>query len=196
MKNETLDSIDSSLINTGHFLKEILDNASKKECLQAFVDCQDIIKWLRMSTKSNYCCKWLRILIESYYYCCNQHFQSGPLQYVYIYIYTYMTLCLLLIVSGVNDIQGFVTVALATAAGGEDDLASDKLSHLRNVGSGFASLIYDMSTSDGCVELMQRCTSLWDSLMKIPDLPKLLVCTCIVCIYTLLSRILWFPNCR
>ena len=108
-----------------------------------------------------------------------------------------MTLCLLLIVSGVNDIQGFVTVALATAAGGEDDLASDKLSHLRNVGSGFASLIYDMSTSDGCVELMQRCTSLWDSLMKIPDLPKLLVCTLYVYIYpTLLSRILWFPNCR
>ena len=72
MKNETLNSIDSSLIKTGHFLKEILDNASRKECLQAFVDCQDIIKWLRTSTKSNYCCKWLRILIESYY-CFRSH---------------------------------------------------------------------------------------------------------------------------
>ncbi len=71
-----------------------------------------------------------------------------------------------------------MTVALATAAGGEDDLASDKLSHLRNVGNGFASLIYDILPSDGYVQLMERCTSLWDSLVKIPNLPKLLVCIC------------------
>ena len=77
-----------------------------------------------------------------------------------------------------------MTVALATAAGGEDDLASDKLSHLRNVGNGFASLIYDILPSDGYVELMERCTSLWDSLTKIPNLPKLLVCTAYVYHFT------------
>ena len=87
-----------------------------------------------------------------------------------------MFLIAFFLLSGVNDIQGFVTVALATAAGGEGDLASVKLSHLKNVGRGFAALIYDVSTSDGYVELVHRCKSLWDSLAKIPKLPKLLVC--------------------
>ena len=68
-----------------------------------------------------------------------------------------------------------MTVALATAAGGEGDLATSKLSSLRNVGSGFASLIYDVPETAGYTELMQRCTSLWDSLKKIPKLPMFLV---------------------
>ncbi len=83
-------------------------------------------------------------------------------------------LCMILF-SGVNDIQGFVTVALATAAGGEDDLASDKLSHLRTVGSGYASLIYEVKESDGYKKLKDRCKSLWDALEKNGNLPELLV---------------------
>ena len=74
-----------------------------------------------------------------------------------------------------NDIQGFVTVALATAAGGEGDLAHDRLSHLRTVCSGFASLIYHIRETDGYMQLMEGCKSLWKALEKNPNLPKLLV---------------------
>ena len=78
--------------------------------------------------------------------------------------------------SGVNDIQGFVTLALATAAGGEGDLAHDKLSHLRTVGSGYASLIYIKGRErDDYKMLMERCTSLWEALDKNHHLPELLV---------------------
>ena len=75
----------------------------------------------------------------------------------------------------VSEIQNFVTVALATAAGGEDDLAHDKLSHLRTVGSGFASLIYNISDQDGYKQLEVKCKSLWEALEDNPRLPKLLV---------------------
>ncbi len=68
-----------------------------------------------------------------------------------------------------------MTVALATAAGGEGDLASDKLSHLRTVGSGFASLIYEVKESDDYQKLKDRCKSLWEALVKNRNLPELLV---------------------
>ncbi len=66
-------------------------------------------------------------------------------------------------------------VALTTAAGGEGDLASDRLSNLRTVGSGFASLIYEVNESDGYRVLQERCISLWDALEKNRNLPQLLV---------------------
>ena len=75
-----------------------------------------------------------------------------------------------------NDVQGFVTIALATAAGGEGDYASDNLSRLRTVASGFASLVYEVKESDGCMQLMERCKSLWEALKKNHNLPELLVC--------------------
>ena len=66
-------------------------------------------------------------------------------------------------------------MALATAAGGEGDLSHDKLSHLRTVGSGFASLIYNFPEDAGFFELKNACTSVWDALDKNENLPKLLV---------------------
>ena len=75
----------------------------------------------------------------------------------------------------VSDLQNFVNVALATAAGGEDDFAHDRLSDLRTVGSGFGSLIYNLPKEAGYRELSQRCTSLWDSLKNNPLLSKKLV---------------------
>ena len=75
----------------------------------------------------------------------------------------------------VNEIQHFVNVALATAAGGEGDLSHDKLSDLRIVGSGFASLIYDFPKNAGFTELKKACTYVWDALEKKPNLPQLLV---------------------
>ncbi len=68
-----------------------------------------------------------------------------------------------------------MTVALATAAGGEGDLASDKLSHLQTVVHGFASLIYEVKESDNYQKLKDRCKSLWEALVKNRNLPELLV---------------------
>ena len=82
-------------------------------------------------------------------------------------------------VTDVNEIQHFVNVALATAAGGEDDLSHDKLSYLRTVGSGFASLIYNFPKDAGFIELKEACTYVWEALTKNENLPNLLVSTCI-----------------
>ena len=81
----------------------------------------------------------------------------------------------LLLSTDVSDLQNFVNVALATAAGGEDDFAHDRLSNLRTVGSGFGSLIYKLREDTGFVELSQRCTSLWAVLKDNPNLPTMLV---------------------
>jgi len=81
----------------------------------------------------------------------------------------------LLLPLDVNDLQNFVNVALATAAGGEDDLAHDKLSDLRAVGSGFGPLIYKLPDDAGYAVLTQRCISLWEALQNNQDLPNKLV---------------------
>ena len=75
----------------------------------------------------------------------------------------------------VHEIQSFVNVALATAAGGEGDLSHDRLSHLRTVGSGFASLIYNFPEDADFFKLKEACKSVWDALDKNENLPKLIV---------------------
>jgi hypothetical protein len=79
----------------------------------------------------------------------------------------------------VHEIQSFVNVALATAAGGEGDLSHDRLSHLRIVGSGFASLIYNFPEISGFAELKAACKSVWEALDKNENLPRLIVISCI-----------------
>ena len=74
-----------------------------------------------------------------------------------------------------------MTVALATAAGGEGDLVHDKLSHLRTIGSGFAPLIYEVKEADGYKRLMERCRTLWEALKKNPKLSDILVSCCVMC---------------
>ena len=74
-----------------------------------------------------------------------------------------------------NDLQNFVNVALATAAGGEDDLAHDKLSNLQTVGSGFGALIYKLQDNAGYADLAKRCESLWEALENDRELPDKLV---------------------
>ena len=74
-----------------------------------------------------------------------------------------------------GDLQNFVNVALATAAGGEDDFANDRLSSLRTVGTGFSSLIYKLKEDTGFKELHQRCTSVWTAYNNDKKLPKMLV---------------------
>ena len=75
----------------------------------------------------------------------------------------------------VQDLQHFVTIALATASAGEDDYTRDRLSNLRTVGSGFAKLIYSLPKSTNCMELVRCCTSLWDTLKRDVALPRKLV---------------------
>ena len=74
-----------------------------------------------------------------------------------------------------SDLQNFVNVALATAAGGEDDLGNDKLSNLRTVGSGFGSLIYGLSEDTGFQELCIHCRSVWVAFENDKNLLKKLV---------------------
>ena len=77
--------------------------------------------------------------------------------------------------SDVTDLQNFVTIALATAAGGEDDFTHDRLSNLRTVGSGFATLIYRLPEKTGYKELEKRCVSLWEALQRKQNLPSMMV---------------------
>ena len=87
----------------------------------------------------------------------------------------YTKIVLLLNTIDVNDLQNFVNLALATAAGGEDDLTRDKLSNLRTVGSGFGPLIYKLPKTAGYDVLQEHCKSLWDTLKHAPRLPKIMV---------------------
>ena len=82
---------------------------------------------------------------------------------------------MLLYVSDVSDLQNFVNVALATAAGGEDDFANDRLASLRTVGSGFSSLIYKLKKDTDFKELRARCTSVWTAYRNDRNLPEMLV---------------------
>ena len=75
----------------------------------------------------------------------------------------------------VSDLQNFVNVALATAAGGEDDFANDRLSSLRTVGSGFGSLIYKLKEDTGFQGLAERCSSVWTAYENNSNLPTMLV---------------------
>ena len=125
---------------------ELAYDDKRMECLKTFSECQDVVTWIRQITKG---------LV--FYELKKKYFFS---------------LCVLFF-TGVGDLQNFVSVALATA---EDALAQGKLSHLRTVGSGFGSLIYDLKKMSGFKELIAACKSLWVALDKSEKkLPKLLV---------------------
>ena len=69
----------------------------------------------------------------------------------------------------------FVTVALATAAGGEGDMTTDKLSFLRTVGSGFGPLIYRLKRNSDYHKLQELCKIVWVTLETNPNLPGMMV---------------------
>ena len=47
MNDQPLMSLDSNLVETGFFLKEIMDDSLKTTCLECFIKCQEIISWLK-----------------------------------------------------------------------------------------------------------------------------------------------------
>ena len=75
----------------------------------------------------------------------------------------------------VTNLVNFVTVALATAAGGEGDMTTDKLSFLRTVGSGFGPLIYRLPKDASYQTLQEWCKTLWATLETTPNLPGMMV---------------------
>ena len=78
------------------------------------------------------------------------------------------------LIAEVNDLHKFVSVALHTAAG-EGDLSSDRLSHLKVVGSGFGPLIYDLRENSSFELFRQKCEAVWEAVRLVPKLPTLLV---------------------
>ena len=57
MKSSPLSSIDESLIDACHFLEDFGDE-KKLDCLRIFVDCADIIEWIRTYTKGMFTAIW------------------------------------------------------------------------------------------------------------------------------------------
>ena len=74
----------------------------------------------------------------------------------------------------VNDLHKFVTIALHTSVE-EGDLASDKLSHLKAVGSCFGPLIYGLKNDPSFESFQQGCQAVWKAIDEAEkNLPKLL----------------------
>ena len=76
---------------------------------------------------------------------------------------------------GVPKLVNFVTVALDTAAGEEGDIATDKLSFLRTVGSGFAPLIFKLPQNTSYKTLQELCKTVWETLEEAPNLSEMMV---------------------
>ncbi len=148
MKDQTLGDVHDELIETGRFLKDIASDTHRLDCLKAFARCQNVVEWLKKVTKGK----------DTIQCCIERILHSHPF------------------LPDVSDLQNFVNVALATAAGGEDDFGQDKLSNLRAVGSGFGPLIYKLPENAGYWEVSAGCSTLWEALKNNPKLKTMLVC--------------------
>ena len=70
-------------------------------------------------------------------------------------------------------VANFVEVATSTT--GEGDFYLERLSLLHSVATGFSCLIFDIKSTMGFVELINKCSSLWKALKEYPKLPQYLV---------------------
>ncbi len=73
-----------------------------------------------------------------------------------------------------NDLHKFVSVALHTSAG-EGDLANDRLSDLKVIGSRYAPFIYDLQRKPNFETFKISCEKVWEALSQNPNLPIKLV---------------------
>ena len=165
MKDQTLQSIDDNVVSAAEFLGGF--DIKKRACLRAYAESQGIIKWIKKETKGSIC----SLFNHS---CTHSHAPPSPH-------------------ADVKDLQNFVNISLATAAGGEDDYTRDKLSNLWTVGSGFEALIYRLPSDAGYQTLVDRCKTLWETLRSAPNLLNMMVqCTsicsvvCMLVMYVLL----------
>ena len=79
-----------------------------------------------------------------------------------------------IIPTGVQAVTDFITVAIDTGAGGEDDFAHDRFATLRTVASGFGVLIY-LPHVAGFHSLFQNCKTLWEAVNSNSELLSKLV---------------------
>ena len=70
-------------------------------------------------------------------------------------------------------VANFVEVATSTT--GEGDFYLERLSLLHSVATGFSSLIFDIKSTMGFAELINKCGNLWHALKEYPKLPQFLV---------------------
>ncbi len=54
MKDQTIEAVNDTLVDTGDFLKDIVEDDPKYQCLKTFSKCQDLTQWLRKFTKSKF----------------------------------------------------------------------------------------------------------------------------------------------
>ena len=54
MRDQTLADVDDRLIETGQFLEDVAKHPKKKACLESFVRSQNIVEWLRRTTKGQF----------------------------------------------------------------------------------------------------------------------------------------------
>lgn len=62
----------------------------------------------------------------------------------------------------------------------EDDLTHELLSDLQTVGTGFASLIYNLPAASGFTELFDKCERIWEALQQNSYLHIVLVCILLI----------------
>lgn len=77
--------------------------------------------------------------------------------------------------SGVKDLKSFVSVALATGAAGEDELAYQKLSDLQVIGTVFGPLIYELLRSSSATVLFSKLEQVREGVHKQRNLKSTLV---------------------
>ena len=76
-------------------------------------------------------------------------------------------------------VANFVEVATSTT--GEGDYYLERLSLLHSVATGYSSLIFDVDSNIGFIELYNKCESLWKALKENPRLPEYLVISVCIC---------------
>ena len=148
--NQTLQDIGDSVAKAADFLQDF--DEKKRDCLRAYTESQRIVKWIHDETKGHY--------LFLYHYRLHKTILYDTFK----------------LFSDLNGLVNFVTIALATAAGGEDAYTRDRLSDLKTVGSGFKDLIYNLPSNADYRLLVNRCNkSLWAALKSTPSLPDMMV---------------------
>ena len=49
-----MSTIDHSVVEAGRSLQEYANDPTKRECLEAFAECQNIVEWIRKETQGIY----------------------------------------------------------------------------------------------------------------------------------------------
>ena len=49
-----MNSIDDTVVEAGRFLQDYATDPTKRECLEAFAECQKIVEWIRKETQGIY----------------------------------------------------------------------------------------------------------------------------------------------